>query len=115
MTSDVLCSHSFSFLCSADIAAISAQCGWPSRLAAGAVRPTADSATEFHLTLCVRVDLGQRFEHNVAELRAEGLAGQQIGVVPNTFRRARLFDTTPNVEQSSQVELSDEQSVVAIE
>ena len=35
MPSDVLC---ISFRCSADIDAISAQCGWPSRLAAGAVQ-----------------------------------------------------------------------------
>ena len=51
-----------------------------------------------HTVGSVRVDLGQHFRHDVAELRAGGLAGEQLCVVP--------IDTTPNVELSSQVDLA---------
>ena len=57
LTSRVFCRHSFSFLCSADIAAISGQCGVYCR-PVGAVRHMVDSAasfaifsTELHLSL----------------------------------------------------------------
>ena len=64
----------FGFLYSADTAAISAQCGRPSRMAAGV---TTRCRTELFSTSATRYD--------------------------------------PNVEHSSQVEVSDEESVVAIE
>ena len=53
VTSDVVCSHSFSFRCSINIAAMSAQCG-TSRLAAGAVRPMVDSASDAESWNCSR-------------------------------------------------------------
>ena len=68
-----------------------------------------------HTGRSVRVDFGQRFQHEVVELHVEGLGSQQLCIVPNAFQQARLLDMTPNVEHSPQVEFSDKQSVVAIE
>ena len=48
-------------------------------------------------------------------LTAEALGSQQLGVVPNVLRHAQLLDSTPNVEDSHEVEFGNELSVIAVQ
>ena len=75
------------------------------------------TTTDVHLSLAVVFVFTSEMESDTAarHIARYGSFNEQARIVSNVFMYSRLLDTTPNVEQLSEVKLCDDKSVVTME